>query len=812
MPGGFDEDDAATTASVKSGVPGQSQSRPAISGPSDPYLNDKPLPREPASAGAGHAGSSRDSTHDSLTGKRYPDRSVGKLVNLPFGQKGIANSSSSTGNNARQTESSRLSKDTAEGANAVGAGTSSHRHENDQHDNYAPATGRSFPLVGNSDNATPDSIHGTGRAETNQTGGAEGSSNAGPHSSNFANKADPRVDSDLDGSGTAGIASGGSGYDSGTGATPSSGNQDSLGHDPTLRSGAEAGAGLGSSGYGTESREHEHAKHSHGFLGDPCKSDQNVVPGPHFVQGPHSTDTANRLDPNVGSDSGGTTTGNIHGLGSHKGRGILDAEATTGTSTGHHGRDAAIASTGVRVHESARDTDTPASADLGSSTAVSHGRDTVGVGATTRSGITDKEDSSRNYHKGQDLGLAAAGIGGGAVMATGVGPHNVSGTEFDSTVGSKSSGHGEHLGSRSQPMVASTPQDQIAGSGHQPATTSQHHHARDAGTIAGATGLGAYQANKHSGGSQFGSASTPQDQLAGSGQAGETIEGVGTGILPGHGSRKDADHANPPIQNTGDRDKHVQDPSHDHHIRNHKARDAGVVGALGTDASSPEFSRKDADYANAPTQSSDYRDERVQDVPQEHHHRGRDAGVVGGVAGTGALAQHEYKEKEDEKLQKAHEKALEKEHQKELKDHQKELKHHDKQLAKEHHKEEKKHQEEHQQGKKHGGLLGLFHRDKPDKDDKEEEVHRKASTAAYNGQGETDLAAGAGPTGVESHTNYDPLAHEHGSQSGVHDTPIGVGSGLTTHDAYGQSDPNTLNKLHKDPPAKVLESRGLEHQ
>lgn len=49
MPGGFDNDDAATTASVSSGIPGQSQSRSATTGANDPILTDKPLPREPAS-------------------------------------------------------------------------------------------------------------------------------------------------------------------------------------------------------------------------------------------------------------------------------------------------------------------------------------------------------------------------------------------------------------------------------------------------------------------------------------------------------------------------------------------------------------------------------------------------------------------------------------------------------------------------------------------------------------------------------------------------------------------------------------------
>ena len=71
MPGGFD-DDAATTASVRSGVPGQSQSGSGIMGTNDLSLN-KPLPREPASASTSAGAGS------SLTGNSYPDRSIGRL-------------------------------------------------------------------------------------------------------------------------------------------------------------------------------------------------------------------------------------------------------------------------------------------------------------------------------------------------------------------------------------------------------------------------------------------------------------------------------------------------------------------------------------------------------------------------------------------------------------------------------------------------------------------------------------------------------------------------------------------------------------
>jgi len=79
MPGGFD-DDAATTASVRSGVPGQAtQTGSGMTSRNDPTLTSKPLPREPATAGSGPMGSGNNTIGgSSLTGSSYPDRTIGK--------------------------------------------------------------------------------------------------------------------------------------------------------------------------------------------------------------------------------------------------------------------------------------------------------------------------------------------------------------------------------------------------------------------------------------------------------------------------------------------------------------------------------------------------------------------------------------------------------------------------------------------------------------------------------------------------------------------------------------------------------------
>ena len=222
----------------------------------------------------------------SLTGNRYPDRNVER-------SRGLGDYS----------DSSNLDRNAALEAGAIESGT--YRHEDPQREHYAPETGRSFPLGGSS-----------------VTGG-HGSTTTGPHSSSFANKADPRVDSDGSRS-NAGYGSA-SASDSDNRATPSLGNQGSLNRD-ILDEGAGTGADVMGPGttksthYGSEARQHGHQQHGHQYEGDPREAGEvRGLGGPHFVPGPHLTDTANRLDPHV--DSGIAATG------------------TTVASSGHHHHD-----------------------------------------------------------------------------------------------------------------------------------------------------------------------------------------------------------------------------------------------------------------------------------------------------------------------------------------------------------------------------------------------------------------------------------------------------------------------------------------
>ena len=135
-----------------------------------------------------------------------------------------------------------------------------HQHGHDQSTRHAeqPGTERSFPLMGG--------------AGASRTAAAE------PHHSSLANKADPRVDSDLDGSRRVGAT----GITGATGTMPTAGigsQATGSGNDQTLPR-----------GYGAESWEK--GGHSHDFQGDPCHGTDKPVEGVlHHTKGPHSLDS-----------------------------------------------------------------------------------------------------------------------------------------------------------------------------------------------------------------------------------------------------------------------------------------------------------------------------------------------------------------------------------------------------------------------------------------------------------------------------------------------------------------------------------------
>ena len=284
-------------------------------GANDPKIAEKPLPREPAlgmsvlsppqsdlitrcrlllTRRTRFKGTGTEQGQSSLTRNIYTDRVV---ENKP--------------RHGDQSGSSHLGRDAALGAGAVG--TSAHRHEEPQRDNYATESDRSFPLRGNS-------------ASNNY-----GSNTASSH---VVNKVDPRVDGD--GSHTAGntgYESTSAGYGSNTGIDSALETQGSLGRD-TLGAGVGVGV-IGSSStrgvdLGSESSQHGHQHHGHQYEGDPYETEVfGGQGGPHFVSGPHTTDTANRLDPRVGSGFGGTSDTGISNDSRHHGHHVHRGEEAT---------------------------------------------------------------------------------------------------------------------------------------------------------------------------------------------------------------------------------------------------------------------------------------------------------------------------------------------------------------------------------------------------------------------------------------------------------------------------------------------------
>ena len=799
---------------------------------------------------------------------------------------------------------SHADRDAALGAGALGAGTAvgmatHHRHEEPQRDNYAPAEGRSFPLGGNG-GATTGSGSGSndpsGQIGTYHTGGVPGPATSGPHSSILANKADSHVDSDRDGSWTveqpdvcsngkgygssAGIGPAGMTYGSDTGPNASSTHQGDLAHDAAL--GAGAGAGLGaaaSSGYGPDSWQHEHGRLGHDYVGDPCETAHaSADTHPLHTSGPHLTDTANRLDPHVGSGSTGglkltAQHGHSHGhqgahrgeeaalasgagLGGHEGlpgsagsgstgngsdtlanapantsktgktagphksnilnkldprvdsdlskqQGTASTSSYSDPAQGHRsGKEAGLADAGgVVAHEAGKHHHNK---DHSSSTTATGLGDTA---STTSTSDPYSSSSSRDAHYGRDAGVV--GIGGTAAYEAK--KHHHGRDRPDTTSG---------LGSSSAPVTASTADPCSAPSGNR-----DHHDGRDVG-LAGVSGTAAYEVEKHhhsnenlrttsgTGDSQNTSSGVLSDpHYTTSGQRSGITSGTSSGIPPRNSSARSTTgtgndhhlgrdaalgagtggiaaeaghHHGQPTQSShmpGDatgRETTGYDQAGtelagsspqpttgqgygDQTKQHHYGRDAGLVGAGGAAAYEAEKHR------NRPSESIG--ETRTNDTHQSGHHYGRYTAAAGGAGGAGALAGHELSEKDEKKMHK--------EQVKEEKAMQKEEKKHEKAIEKE--------EKQHEKGeKKHGGLLGLLHRDKPNKELQVDEVERQARLQSKT------VDQGAYPQGA---TSQDPLAEKHGSPAGVHDGTI-IGSGRTTHEAYEQ-DPNKHNKLHK---------------
>ncbi|KAL8917362.1 MAG: hypothetical protein Q9208_007979 [Pyrenodesmia sp. 3 TL-2023] len=263
-----------------------------------------------------------------------------------------------------------------------------------------------------------------------------GSTTTGPHSSSMANKADPRVDSDRDGSGF--------GRDTTGSGLTGSGTHGSSGLDRTTGGSGLTGSNTTGSGYG--SSDYDRTTGGSGLTGS-------------TTSGPHSSSMANKADPRVDSDRDGR-------------RGVETGSGTTGSGmtgsgiTGHHGHhgDTDIIHGGEHHTETANRLDPHVSggrgplehatveggSGLGGSSSGGYGSSTGNTSGPHSSSMANKADprvdSDRDGRRGLETGSGNTGGYGSSTGTTGGYGSSTGGTGYNDNTSSTTgtSGAGPH--------------------------------------------------------------------------------------------------------------------------------------------------------------------------------------------------------------------------------------------------------------------------------------------------------------------------------------------------------------------------------
>ncbi len=619
------------------------------------------------------------------------------------------------------------------------------------------STDRQFPLSEGSATGAPAS----GAGYPTSTGGyptSIGHSTAGPHSSNLANRMDPRIDSDRDGSRTVGTTGLGSST-LGTGST----------HPTHAGTGGLTGAGL----LGDERVPRDTHHHGHSGTG------RASSPG-HVTQFPSEADAFPEGAPGTDLRS------HYHTPHSTRAGALLDPQADSSTATG-----AGIGST-TGTH----------APHLPERSAARAEPDSTGGHASTTAGphksnllnrldprVDSDQDGSRTF---------------GSVPGT-QGNYDVVGDRSHTTGGTG-------LAREGQPIVGrETDYSPATGSGA-PGT---HHHGRDA-ALAGAAlpaGTGILATGKHYPPESSSTSREPGYTSVGAAPVatyadtsvpehlhrrdGTLASGVGTG---GTEERKLRDHevqasANEPREHHGllggilSKDKKKDHPTETHHTTE-KESGHGLLGGL--------LPKKD--HHSTETE------------PTRHEHAGITAATAGGV-GAAALAGHEYRQHQDptrgtgqapgqypyEQDTSATRHPIE--HQKE-KDSGRQggllgLLSHEKEDKDKHHPTHEKEKQKDKDGG-HGLLGGLLHSDKKDK---HETTHEKEK--------HKDKDSGHGLLGGVLHKDKDHTAEkEKDSSHRGHHGPTTTADVASTA-GYDQHDHHERNRLHKDPPKEYYEKMGV---
>jgi len=201
--------------------------------------------------------------------------------------------------------------------------------QNSAYGNQGGLTGNQGGLTGNQGGLTGNQGGLTGNQAGLSGNNNYGSTNAGPHNSNLANKLDPRVDSDRDGSSNLGAAQ------VGPGGTANYGNQGALGGNNTYGNQGALGSTTGAYGAQGSTNHGPHSSNLANALDPRVDSDRdgsrnagmattgpgatyNASTGPaNSTAGPHGSNLLNKLDPRVDSDASNPNTHAQHAHGHH---------------------------------------------------------------------------------------------------------------------------------------------------------------------------------------------------------------------------------------------------------------------------------------------------------------------------------------------------------------------------------------------------------------------------------------------------------------------------------------------------------------
>ncbi|CAG8888561.1 unnamed protein product [Penicillium salamii] len=283
------------------------------------------------------------------------------------------------------------------------------------------------------------------------------SSNHGPHDSNVANTADPRVDSDRSAynttstghSSTGGLGSGaGIGAGAGAGAYESGRSSNHGPHDSNIANTADPRVDSDRSAYNTTSTGHSSTGHSStghsstGGLGSGAGIGSGAgayESGRSSNHGPHDSNIANTADPRVDSDRSAYNTSTGHPSTGH---------SSTGHSTGH--------STGALGAGAGLGAAAGAAGAYGASHSSNHGPHDSNIANTADPRVDSDRSSYGTGSTGLNTGshTGTTGLAGSHTGSTGYGSNPLSSTH-DSSRSSNYGPHDSNIGNSADPRVDS---------------------------------------------------------------------------------------------------------------------------------------------------------------------------------------------------------------------------------------------------------------------------------------------------------------------------------------------------------------------